>query len=179
MCGEHNHLQQLLHKGRRQAARQDGSRESQTLLRLGQEPCSRLSWNQLSRESHPLLQLLPVPGGRLKWSPGSRESHPLLRLLPVPRGRLKWSPGSRESHPLLQSLLEPWSLLRPQHCPRESSLSNPRHPQLLTHPFHLLPHHNLPSSPRLSCMSVGHFIFFGFLAFFGYCSNSRINLFIF
>ncbi|XP_070425026.1 uncharacterized protein [Equus przewalskii] len=57
----------------------DGSRESQALLKLVQEPCSRLSSNQLSRESHPLILLLPWLWSWMKMRrSGTRESHPLL-----------------------------------------------------------------------------------------------------
>ncbi|XP_070114913.1 skin secretory protein xP2-like [Equus caballus] len=104
-------------------------------------------------EPSPALAPASAPGQAEVVAREQGEPSPALAPASA-RGRLKWSPGSRESHPLLQSLLEPWSPLRPQHCPRESSLSNPLHPQLLTHPFHLLPHHDLPSSPCFPCMSV-------------------------
>lgn len=133
---------------------QPWNRESHALLQLLPGPRSKLKSQPGKRESHPLLQILPVPGRLLKPQPRSRKSHLLICLLLGLASQLKPQLETTDSHPLLHILLESWSLLRPQPRPRESSLSNPRHPQLLTHPFHLLPHHDLPSSPCFPCMSV-------------------------
>nr|XP_044602256.1 uncharacterized protein LOC123276621 [Equus asinus] len=133
---------------------QPWNRESHALLQLLPGPRSKLKSQPGKRESHPLLQILPVPGRLLKPQPRSRKSHPLICLLLGLASQLKPQLETTDSHPLLHILLESWSLLRPQPRPRESSLSNAHHPQLLTHPFHLLPHHNLPSSPTLTCISV-------------------------
>nr|XP_023490808.1 uncharacterized protein LOC102147648 [Equus caballus] len=131
---------------------QPWNRESHALLQLLPGPRSKLKSQPGKRESHPLLQILP--GRLLKPQPRSRKSHPLICLLLGLANQLKPQLETMDSHPLLHILLESWSLLRPQPRPRESSLSNTHHPQLLTHPFHLLPHHNLPSSPTLTYISV-------------------------